>query len=49
MPDKLTNEITRHQVDKNSLLSKISFAEYAKIVAEQTIYNDVEIRIADQT
>jgi uncharacterized protein (DUF342 family) len=47
--DKLTDEIAQHQADKNSLLSEMSFAEYAKIVVEQTIYNGVEIRIGDQT
>ncbi|TAK64247.1 FapA family protein [Methylobacter sp.] len=47
--DKLTTEIDRHQADRESLLSEMSFAEYAKIIAEQTLYSGVEVRIGDQT
>jgi hypothetical protein len=47
--DKLTTEIDRHQADRESLLSEMSFAEYAKIVVEQTLYSGVEIRVGDQT
>ncbi|MGZ5011372.1 MAG: DUF342 domain-containing protein [Methylobacter sp.] len=46
--EKLTTEIDRHQADRESLLSEMSFAEYAKIVAEQTLYSGVEIRLGDQ-
>lgn len=47
--NKLMSEITQHQTDRDSLLSEMSFAEYAKVVVEQTIYNGVEVRIGDQT
>ncbi|MDO9046962.1 MAG: FapA family protein [Methylobacter sp.] len=46
--DNLTIEIARHQADQENLLAEMSFAEYAKIVVERTIYNGVEIRIGDQ-
>ena len=46
--DNLTAEIARHQADQENLLAEMSFAEYAKIVVERTICNDVEIRIGDQ-
>lgn len=46
--DNLTTEIARHQADQESLLAEMSFAEYAKIVVERTIYNGVEIRIGNQ-
>jgi uncharacterized protein (DUF342 family) len=46
--EKLESEIDRHQADRESLLSEMSFAEYAKVVVEQTLYSGVEIRIGDQ-
>jgi len=46
--DKLTAEIAQHQADRKSLLAEMSFAEYAKVVVDQTIYNGVEIRIGNQ-
>ncbi len=46
--DNLTAEIARHQADRESLLAEMSFAEYAKVVVDQTIYNGVEIRIGNQ-
>jgi hypothetical protein len=46
--EKLMTEIDRHQTDRENLLSEMSFAEYAKIVAEQTLYSGVEIRLGDQ-
>lgn len=46
--DKLTSEIVRHQADRESLIAEMSFAEHAKIVVEQTLFNGVEIRIGDQ-
>lgn len=46
--DKLMTEIDRHKADRESLLSEMSFAEYAKIVVDQTLYSGVEIQIADQ-
>ncbi|HEY8220157.1 MAG TPA: FapA family protein [Methylobacter sp.] len=46
--DKLTAELALLQVDQGSLLADMSFAEYAKIVVEQGIYNGVEIRIGDK-
>jgi uncharacterized protein len=45
---KLTAEIAQYQEDKESFLSEISFAEYAKIVVERAIYNGVEVRIGNQ-
>lgn len=47
--DKLTAELAPLQTDRESLLADMSFAEYAKIVVEQGIYNGVEIRIGDRT
>ena len=47
--DKLTAEIAQRQADRESLLSEMSFAEYAKVVVDQTIHNGVEIRIGNQT
>ncbi|MFA5017461.1 MAG: FapA family protein [Methylobacter sp.] len=46
--DNLTTEIARHQADQESLLAEMSFAEYAKIVVEQTLCNGVEVRIGTQ-
>jgi len=46
--DKLAVEIVQHQADRENLLSEMSFAEYAKIVVDKTIYNGVEIRIGNQ-
>ncbi|MGZ4997333.1 MAG: DUF342 domain-containing protein, partial [Methylobacter sp.] len=46
--DKLTTELALLQADLGSLLADMSFAEYAKIVVEQGIYNGVEIRIGDK-
>ena len=46
--DKLTIEIAQRQADRESLLSEMSFAEYAKVVVDQTIHNGVEIRIGNQ-
>lgn len=46
--DKLTTEIVQHQAIRESLLAEISFAEYAKVVVDQTICNGVEVRIGDQ-
>lgn len=46
--DKLTAEIARHQADREGLLSEMSFAEYAKIVVDQSLCNGVEVRIGDQ-
>jgi uncharacterized protein (DUF342 family) len=45
---KLTAEIAQRQADRESLLSEMSFAEYAKVVVGQTIHNGVEIRIGSQ-
>jgi hypothetical protein len=45
---KLTTEIGQYQAVRESLLSEMSFAEYAKVVVEQTLYSGVEIRIGDQ-
>ena len=45
---KLTDEIVRHQADRESLLAEMSIAEHAKIVVEQTLCHGVEIRIGDQ-
>lgn len=47
--EKLITEIDRYQTDRENLLSEMSFGEYAKIVAEQTLYSGVEIRLGDQT
>lgn len=47
--EKLIAEIDRYQTDRENLLSEMSFAEYAKVVAEQTLYSGVEIRIGNQT
>jgi len=46
--DSLTVEIAQHQADRESLLAEMSFADYAKVVVDQTIYNGVEIRIGNQ-
>jgi len=46
--DNLTTEIARHQADQESLLAEMSFAEYAKVVVEQTLCNGVEVRIGTQ-
>ena len=46
--DKLSAELAVLQADREGLLSDMSFAEYAKIVVEQNIYNGVEIRIGDK-
>ncbi len=46
--DNLTVEIAQHQADRESLLSEMSFAEYAKVVVDQTIFNGVEVRIGNQ-
>jgi uncharacterized protein (DUF342 family) len=46
--DSLTVEIAQHQADRESLLAEMSFADYAKVVVGQTIYNGVEIRIGNQ-
>lgn len=46
--DKLATELALLQADRGSLLADMSFAEYAKIVVEQGIYNGVEIRIGDK-
>ncbi|MGZ5607494.1 MAG: DUF342 domain-containing protein [Methylobacter sp.] len=46
--DKLTVEIALYQADKESFLADMSFAEYAKIVVERSIYNGVEVRIGNQ-
>lgn len=47
--DKLSVELAQLQADRDGLIADMSFAEYAKIVAEQTIHNGVEIRIGDKT
>jgi len=46
--EKLTAEIAQRQADRESLLSEMSFAEYAKVVVDQTIHTGVEIRIGNQ-
>ncbi len=46
--DKLTVEIAQLQADRESLLSEMSFAEYAKVVVDQTIFNGVEVWIGNQ-
>jgi len=46
--ESLTVEIAQHQTDRESLLAEMSFADYAKVVVGQTIYNGVEIRIGNQ-
>lgn len=46
--DSLIAEIALHQAVRENLLAEISFADYAKVVADQTIYNGVEIRIGNQ-
>lgn len=46
--DKLKEEVALIQAERETLLEEMSFAEYAKIVAEQSIYQGVEVRIGNQ-
>ncbi|MGR9014432.1 MAG: DUF342 domain-containing protein [Gammaproteobacteria bacterium] len=46
--DNLITEIARLQAEREELLAEMSFAEYAKIIADQAIYNGVEIQIGDK-
>jgi uncharacterized protein (DUF342 family) len=46
--EKLTAELALLITDRESFMADMSFAEYAKIVVEQGLYNGVEIRIGDK-
>ncbi len=46
--EKLKEELAQIQEERENLLEEMSFAEYAKIVAEQNIYHGVEVRIGNQ-
>lgn len=46
--EKLTAELALLITDREGLMADMSFAEYAKIVVEQRLYNGVEIRIGDK-
>lgn len=45
---KLTAELAQLKTDREGFMADMSFAEYAKIVAERGLFNGVEIRIGDK-